>query len=319
MKLKMLVFALCFLLFYSITSADTVSITSKNANIRSGPGSHTIKVEKKDKKDYREWEERVRVSAGRSIYLTANLKPARARPGRTFTNSLEMDFVLIPAGSFIMGSPSNEAGRDNDERQHQVTLTKEFYIQTTELTQGQWKAVMGGNPSWFSDCGDDCPVEKVSWNDVQEFIRRLNQKEGIDKYRLPTEAEWEYAARAGSTTAFANGGITELVCGHDSNLDAMGWYCGNSGKMTHPVAQNKPNAWGLFDMHGNVWEMCQDRFGKYPSGVVTDPKGPASGTYRVDRGGSWVSFARYGRSASRRGYTPHFRVNRLGFRLARTP
>ncbi len=315
MKLKTLVFSLCFLLFYSITSADTISITSKKANIRSGPGPRTIKVKNKD---YREWEERVRVSAGRSVSLTANLKPARARPGRTFTNSHGMEFVLIPAGSFIMGSPSNEAGRDNHERQHQVTLTKEFYIQTTELTQWQWKAVMGGNPSWFSDCGDDCPVEKVSWDDVQEFIRRLNQKEGIDKYRLPTEAEWEYAARAGSTTAFANGGITELVCGHDSNLDAMGWYCGNSGKKTHPVAQNKPNAWGLFDMHGNVWEMCQDWFGKYPSGVVTDPKGPASGTYRVDRGGSWVSFARYGRSASRRGYTPYFRVNRLGFRLART-
>jgi len=122
-------------------------------------------------------------------------------PGDNFTNSLGMEFVYIKPGSFMMGSPSDEPKRNNDEKQHQVTLTKAYYIQTTEVTQGQWKAVMGGNPSSFSGCGDNCPVEDVSWNDVQEFIRKLNSQEGDSGYRLPTEAEWEYACRAGSRTA----------------------------------------------------------------------------------------------------------------------
>jgi len=159
-------------------------------------------------------------------------------------------------------------------------------------------------------------VECVSWNEVQEFIRRLNRLEGTDKFRLPTEAEWEYAARAGSTTAFANGGILELKCGYDANLDAMGWYCGNSNVSysgcydasgwggpkcagSHIVAQKEPNAWGLYDMHGNVWEWC-DRYGKkYPSGSVTDPEGPSSGSGRVGRGGGWYYNARNCRSALR--------------------
>jgi len=158
----------------------------------------------------------------------------------------------------------------------------------------------------------------VSWNDCQEFIRRLNNKEGVNKYRLPTEAEWEYACRAGSNTAFANGGITETGCGHDPNLDAMGWYCGNSGSKTHPVAQKKPNAWGLYDMHGNVWEWCQDWYGDYPRGHVTDPAGPSSGSLRVNRGGGWSSNAGFCRSAFRDCYSPGFRYGYLGFRLART-
>ncbi len=166
-----------------------------------------------------------------------------------------MDFVLIKAGTFMMGSPEDEEGRYYKEIQHQVILTQDYYMQTTELTQGQWEAVMGSNPSNFYNCGSNCPVEKVSWNDIQAFIEKLNQRgEGI--YRLPTEAEWEYAARAGSTTAFANGGITERGCSYDANLDAMGWYYGNADG-THPVAQKLPNAWGLYDMHGNVWEWCQ--------------------------------------------------------------
>ena len=128
----------------------------------------------------------------------------------TFISSLGMTFNLIPAGRFIMGSPSDEPGHWDEEYRHQVTLTQSYYMQTTEVTQGQWKAVMGSNPSRFSDCGDDCPVERVSWNDVQDFISELN-KRGEGSYRLPTEAEWEYAARAGTTTAFANGDITKTV------------------------------------------------------------------------------------------------------------
>ncbi len=232
----------------------------------------------------------------------------------TYTNFLGMTFNLIPAGTFMMGSPGNEPGRYSNETQHQVTLTKSYYMQTTEVTQGQWKAVMGSNPSLFSDCGDDCPVEYVSWNDIQAFITELN-KLGQGTYRLPTEAEWEYAARVGSTTAFANGTITETGSGYDPNLDAMGWYTYNSDKKTHPVAQKKPNAWGLYDMHGNVWEWVQDWFGSYPTSAVTDPTGPSSGSDRVSRGGSWSNLARHCRSPARLSLHPAIRSYNYGFRL----
>ncbi len=230
--------------------------------------------------------------------------------GPSFTNSIGQKFVLIPGGSFLMGSPAGEAGRDDDETQHRVTLSSPFYIQTTEVTQGQWQGVMGRNPSRFK--GDpNLPVEYVSWNDAQEFIRLLNQKEGTDKYRLPTEAEWEYACRAGSTT---------LWCfGDDENrLGDYAWYDDNSGRKTHPVGRLKPNTWGLYDMHGNVWEWCIDRYGVYPSGSVIDPAGPSSGSYRVFRGGSWGNNARICRSANRHGFDPGYRFGYLGFRLART-
>ncbi len=187
---------------------------------------------------------------------------------------------------------------------------------------------MGENPSYFSECGSDCPVEQVSWHDVQDFITALNDLEDTDRYALPTEAQWEYAARAGSTTAFANGEITETGRGYDPVLDSMGWYTYNShadhsdhwnGKGTHPVGQKDANAWGLFDMHGNVWEWIADWYGAYPTTAVTDPTGPASGTgtYRVLRGGSWSISARYCRSAHRHG-RPGFRYD-YGFRLVLLP
>ena len=122
-------------------------------------------------------------------------------------------------------------------------------------------------------CGDDCPVEKVSWKDAQEFIEKLNQHENENRYSLPTEAQWEYAARAGSTTALANGNLVKTVCGLDTKLSEMGWYCGNADSKTHPVAQKQPNAWGIYDMHGNVWEWCQDWKDSYPTTSVTDPGG----------------------------------------------
>jgi formylglycine-generating enzyme required for sulfatase activity len=233
--------------------------------------------------------ERKRIEAKKNKLLAMGKRPPKAK-SKKITNSLGMEFVYINPGTFMMGSPSSEPGRGSDERQHRVTLTKGFYMQTTEVTQGEWKAVMGNNPSYFKNCGDDCPVEVVSWDDVQAFIQKLNRKEGVNRYRLPTEAEWEYAARAGSTTAFANGEISrpaELECNDDWNLDAMGWYCGNSWrkpytyteqtapnfsrKLPRPVAQKQPNAWGLHDMHGNVHEWCQDRHAPYPSGSVIDP------------------------------------------------
>lgn len=209
-----------------------------------------------------------------------------------------------------MGSPSSEPERDSDENQHRVTLTKGFYMGVTEVTQGQWREIMGSNPSNFK--GDNLPVEQVSWNDCQEFIRKLNLQEGGNKYRLPTEAEWEYACRAGSTSRFCFGDS-------DGSLEQYAWYNSNSSNKTHPVAQKKPNEWGLYDMHGNVWEWCQDWFGDYPSGHVADPDGPSSGSFRVRRGGSWFSYAGVCRSASRHDGTPGGRGGHLGFRLARTP
>jgi len=220
-------------------------------------------------------------------------------------------FVFVPAGSFTMGSPAGEYGRGDDERQHQVTISKPFYLQTTEVTQGQWQQVMGNNPSYFKHCGADCPVEQISWNDVQEFIRKLNSQEGVDRYRLPTEAQWEYAARAGTTTKFHTGNSSEA-------LSRAGWYSGNSGSRTHPVGQKTSNAWGLYDMSGNVREWVQDWVGNYPSGSVTDPEGPSSGSSRVGRGGSWYSGVRGCRSAGRYDVVPSERRFSLGFRLLRT-
>jgi formylglycine-generating enzyme required for sulfatase activity len=239
-------------------------------------------------------------------------KPEDIVSGNEFTNSLGMKFVYIKPGTFMMGSPVNEKDRDNDETQHQVTLTKGYYIGVTEVTQGQWKGVMGNNPSSFSNCGDDCPVEKVSWNDVQEFISRLNSKEGTNKYRLPTEAEWEYACRAGGSTRFTFGDS-------DSELGNYAWYRSNSDSKTHPVASLKSNAWGLYDMHGNVWEWVFDLYEDYSPDSVIGPTELSRDSERVFRGGSWYYRLSYERSAYRYKYSPFYRSKDLGFRLARTP
>jgi formylglycine-generating enzyme required for sulfatase activity len=216
--------------------------------------------------------------------------------------------VYISPGTFMMGSPESEEDRDNDEDRHEVTLTQGYYLQTTEVTQGQWQAVMGDNPSYFESCGADCPVEMVSWDDIQEFIKELNQRDSDYQYRLPTEAEWEYAARAGSETRFGFGDS-------DETLKEYAWFKDNSGRETHPVSEKRPNKWGLYDMHGNVYEWCQDRYGDYPTGSVTDPQGPSSGAYRVLRGGSWYYGARNCRSAIRLRSSPDDRYDDDGFRL----
>ena len=250
---------------------------------------------------------------------TVSVSVTGSTPG-TYTNGLGQTFVLLPAGTFTMGSPSNEPGRySNEGPQHQVTLTQPFYMQTTEVTQAQWEAVMGSNPSSFFGC-PTCPVERVSWDDAQTYISYMNTM-GEGTYSLPTEAQWEYAARAGSTTAFYNGGITETGCGYDPNLDAIGWYCYNADSETHQVAGKAPNAWGLYDMSGNVYEWCQDWYSSsyYTSSAVTDPTGPSSGSYRVIRGGGWYGSARACRSADRDAYYPDYRINYLGFRLLRQP
>jgi formylglycine-generating enzyme required for sulfatase activity len=213
------------------------------------------------------------------------------------SNSLGMTFRLIPAGTFIMGSPSDELGRAGDETQYTVTISEPYYMQTTEVTQGQWQAVMGSNPSGFDSCGLNCPLENVSWNDCQTFIATLNAM-GEGSYTLPTEAQWEYAARAGSNKAFANGIITNTLTA-DPNLNLMGWYSGNSNSATHGIAQKLANAWGLYDVHGNVWEWCKDWYDTYPTTSVTDPQGAVSGSYHVARGGSWYNKAQWVRLAER--------------------
>jgi len=185
--------------------------------------------------------------------------------------------VWIEPGSFQMGSPSNEANRASDESQHRVTLTQGYWLGSTEVTQGQWESVMGSTPSYFK--GRDLPVEQVSWEEAMEFCRKLTERERAAgrlasgyAYTLPTEAQWEYACRAGTTGAYAG------------DLDAMGWNDGNSGSQTHAVGQKRANGWGLYDMHGNVWEWCLDWYGDYPSGSVVDPRGASSGSSRVYRG-----------------------------------
>lgn len=239
-------------------------------------------------------------------------------------------FVPVPPGTFFMGSPEKELGRGPDEVLHRVTLTVAFSMQVTPVTQALWLALMGANPSEFTQEGLDQPVHNVSWEECQEFIRRLNAIEGT-RYRLPTEAEWEYACRAGTSTAFAGGGLTEHQGGIDPVLDSFGWYCGNSGGTPHPVAQKQPNAWGLYDMHGNVMEWCQDGYAPYgdirmhkvngewatTTNERTDPVGLPQARTKVVRGGSWISPARQCRSASRLAWPAEGRSNFIGFRLVR--
>ncbi|MBZ0264093.1 formylglycine-generating enzyme family protein, partial [bacterium] len=230
-----------------------------------------------------------------------------------------MKFVQIPAGSFMMGSPESEEGRNENEVLHQVIISEPFEIMTTQVTQAQWVALIRKYHSFFRSLarsnpscrrGDNLPVENVSWKDVQQFIKELNVQESGKEYRLPTEAEWEYACRAGTTTRF-NIGDTE------SDLAQAGFYKANSGSWTHMVGQQSANAWGLYDMHGNVWEWCSDWYGDYPSGSVKCPTGASNGTERVRRGGCWLSDARYCRSALRNSNTPSYRSSTIGFRLVR--
>jgi len=239
---------------------------------------------------------------------------------------LGMKFVYIQPGTFMMGSPPDEPGRYDDEILHKVTLTKGFYMQTTQVTQKQWKAIMENNPSEFKGGifkgnRNNCPVENISWYDVQEFIKRLNRKEETDKYRLPTEAEWEYACRAGTTTPFYFGRclLTDQV-NYDGKYPLEGCPKGQYRRKTVPVGSFAPNAWGLYDMHGNVWEWCQDWYEEYPSVAVTDPTGPSMGRWhRVIRGGGWNRHAKYCRSASRIISPSDNRAGNLGFRLVRLP
>jgi len=232
-----------------------------------------------------------------------DVKPAKEL---NLGGGVTMELVLIRPGKFIMGSPDSEKGRVVHEGpQHEVTISKPFYMGVTEVTQAQYQAIMGTNPSNFE--GEKNPVEKVSWNDATQFCKKLSERTGRT-VRLPTEAEWEYACRAGSKTRFCFGDA-------DADLGDYAWSEANSGGTTHPVGQKEPNAWGLYDMHGNLCEWCADWYGDYPNGPVTDPQGPASGTYRVLRGGCWLTAPSVDRSALRVLDPPIKRTTIYGFRV----
>jgi formylglycine-generating enzyme required for sulfatase activity len=265
-----------------------------------------------------------------------------------------------------MGSPSNEPGRYDDEVSHRVTITRDFWLQATEVTQGQFQDAMSYNPSFFPSCGRSCPVEQVNWHEAAAYCNALSSREGLGQcytcsgsgrevscdmssrystpytcpgYRLPTEAEWEHAARAGTATALYTGSINILGRKNAPVLDPIAWYGGNSGVSysggfdcsgwperqqnasscgTHPVRQKRPNSLGLYDILGNVFEWCHDWYGAYPTGVETNPVGPGTGSVRVLRGGSWFNLARYVRAANRLGSTPGSRDNGIGFRPSRS-
>jgi len=252
-----------------------------------------------------------------------------AQADKEITNSIGMKLVLIPKGTFQMGSPPSEDGSQNDERQHKVMLTRDYYLGAFEVTQDQYLKVMGRNPSYFQ--GDEVaerhpqtyrvvkevdssnhPVEQVSWEDAVEFCKKLSdfpeEKKAGRVYRLPTEAEWEYACRAGSKTAYSFGESSQ-------SLGDYAWFRVNN-KQTHPVGEKKANAWGLYDMHGNVWEWCSDWYGEYPKGAVSDPTGPREGSDRVYRGGGWDDEAAICRSTFRDWDDPSFRDCLNGFRVA---
>lgn len=293
---------------------------------------------------------------------------------RSYRSRIGLEMVLIPNGEFLMGSPQSEIGRDDDEGDvHRVRLTRSFYMGKYEVTQGQWEAVMGNNPSWFQNCSKDCPVEQVNWWEAVSYANALSRMEKLEEcyelkgcqrqpgankdmicesvrfkglacsgYRLPTEAEWEYAARAGSQAPLYVAGYTVKGENFVPELDAIAWYAGNSGVTyqggydcsswaqrqrpaklcgTQPVGRKKPNAFGLYDMLGNVYEWVGDWYRDTYNRTrpAVDPLGPADGFSRVYRGGSWRSLARFCRAADRNWDEPDHRFDvGLGFRLART-
>ena len=267
------------------------------------------------------------------VSVTVNSKKSNEVDFTVLSGADSIAMVSISAGTFQMGSTGGIPGGESPV--HTVKISKDFLISKYEITQKLYNEVMVTNPSGFK--GDNLPVESINWYDAIEFCNKLSDIEGLEKcytingtnvqcnwnangYRLPTEAEWEYACKAGTTTDFYSGNLVNGACTPlDINMDSIGWYCGNSGNQTNEVGKKEPNAFGLFDMSGNVWEWCWDWFGSYPNSTVTDPKGPASGVYHILRGGSWNFDAYNCRSARRDGYTPSdSRDNDNGFRVVRT-
>ena len=264
-------------------------------------GSHKVEI-KKD--GYAPDSKTVSILEGQTATLSGELTTGRITI--PVKDGISIDMVRVEAGTFTMGATAEMKDPYIDEKPtHQVTLTNDYYIGKNEVTQALWQAVMGNNPSSFK--GDNLPVEKVSWNDCQEFISKLNRITG-KTFRLPTEAEWEYAARGGNKSrGYQYSG--------SNNLSDVAWYTANSGSKTHAVGTKQPNELGIYDMTGNVWEWCQDWYGKYSSSSQVNPTGANSGSGRVRRGGSWSSNARGCRSSYRASRTPDYRYGNLGLRL----
>ena len=276
--------------------------TSEPVRLQVSPGVHHIEVST-GSKTYRE---SVRVQPGENPVVFANFDSWQTWPER-FTDSWGATYVLIKPGAFTMGASQ---GYEEEQPAHRVQISSPFYLSTTEVRQSQWESVMKSHPSTFTN--PDSPVENISWNDTQAFIRRLNSLEGCSNcYRLPTEAEWEYAAKAGSNAPFSLGDSLSV-------LDEYSWYWDNSYKRTWPVGQKKANTWGIYDIGGNVWEWVHDWYAPYDSVAVSDPKGPLQGVVKVYRGGGWNSDARGLRSTDRATAPPDTRQSFIGFRLVRT-
>ena len=232
----------------------------------------------------------------------------------------EIAVVTIPAGRFTMGTPPSEPGRGDDETPHDVRLSRPIYLGAFEITQAEWRRVMGGSPSAYASC-DRCPVERVNYFEALQFISQLNRlARGPIVYRLPTESEWEYACRAGTTTPFATGmNLTTDQANYNGRFPYSTFAPGVYREHPVPVGTFPPNAWGVYDMHGNVWEWTSDWYGRYPSGPIVDPRGPESGVKRVIRGGSWYFDANSARCGLRYTHAPEDRGFSLGFRVAADP
>jgi formylglycine-generating enzyme len=267
--------------------------------------------------------QKLRATALAGLFLLSLLPCYVYAMEKQVINSLNMTFVLVPPGTFTMGSQTGDMDRKRDETLHDVTISRPFYMQTTEVTVRQWREIMG-SPWFFKKKGkEDMPVTNVSWDDCKEFIRKLNnRKEGV--YRLPTEAEWEYACKGGTDTVYGWGNAIDCAKAMYANntlkvADCVKWVRskGLASDKPAPVESYAPNPWGLYDMPGNVWEWCQDWYGPYPKGPVVDPQGPQSGTERVRRGGSWYGTWKRCRCANRNFSHPANRYQTTGFRLVR--
>ena len=294
-------------------------VTSGNEKPRLSPRG-TTEIEKVLLPGFKKLSPTMPVHEGRGYAWAPEGELKKLYPWRILHVQSGIVFLLVKEGEFWMGSPEDEEDRDNDELRHKVKITRPFYLAETEVTQAQWERVMGDNPSSFMK-GGNYPVEQVSWNDVRGDVNgRPDPKSfcGRTGLELPTEAQWEYACRAGTTTAIYTGELDIIESDNAPALEPIAWYCGNSNDSTHPVGKKKANAWGFHDMLGNVWEWCRDWYGDYRQSEFEDPEGPSGGSFRVFRGGGWYRNARYCRSAYRSRSVPSLRYSHLGFRPSRS-